>query len=149
MQSRFFTLSALFVFFLFTAFTLKSDGDTETVEGRVYRVTMSEEKKGKSGKPIEDVVSFKSGKFRSKTLRSEMGADAIEIELTTDSIYKSDGEEIDYIQFKGEITNKLDETVKLEGTIDGYGIEGFAELSKGGKLKRHFDFVGSEKEKKK
>lgn len=123
-------------------------GDTESIEGKNYKVTMTETKKNKSGKPMEDVVSFKSGKFRSKLLGKEMGVDAITVELTVDSIYKDGGEEVLYIEFEGSSTNKLDETVEIKGTIDGYGIEGSAELSKKGKLKRHFDFVGSEKEKK-
>jgi hypothetical protein len=43
----------------------------------------------------------------------------------------------------------MEETVKVVGTVDGYGIEGSIELSKKGKLKRHFDFVGSQKDGKK
>jgi hypothetical protein len=145
MQRYFSTLIAVGVFLTTTAFSFL-DGDTESVEGRLYRVTMSETKNGKTKDPIDGELTFKSGKLRSKILREELGADAIAIELTTDSVYKSDDEQVDYIVFEGEMTNKDDETVKVKGTIDGYGIEGFVELSKGGKVKRHFDFVGFEQE---
>ena len=47
------------------------------------------------------------------------------------------------------MTNKMDETVKVSGSIDGYGIEGSVEISKKEKLKKHWDFVGTEKDKKK
>ena len=125
-------------------------GDTEIIEGKAYKVTMTEAKKGgKSGKPEQDVLSIKNGKLRSKLLGREMGADAISIELTVDSVYREDGYEILYVEFEGSATNKLEETVEVKGTIDGYGIEGSAEVSKKGKVKRHFDFVGSEKEGKK
>ncbi|MGL5890400.1 MAG: hypothetical protein ACRC3B_10970, partial [Bacteroidia bacterium] len=66
-----------------------------------------------------------------------------------DSVYKDEGEEVLYVEFEGSATNKLDETVEVKGTIDGYGIEGSAEVSKKGKVKKHYDFVGSEKEGKK
>ena len=44
--------------------------------------------------------------------------------------------------------NKLEELVKVTGTVDGYGIEGNVVLSKKDKEKRRYDFVGSLKEKK-
>ncbi|MCU0434547.1 MAG: hypothetical protein MUC87_13925 [Bacteroidia bacterium] len=141
-----FTIAGVFTLFCSVALT----GDTETIEGKAYKVTMTEAKKGgKSGKPEADVVSIKNGKFRSKLIGRDMGADAINIELTVDSVYKDEGEEVIYVEFEGTATNKLDETVEVKGTIDGYGIEGSAEVSKKGKVKRHYDFVGSEKEGKK
>jgi hypothetical protein len=141
-----FTVAGLFMLFCSVALP----GDTETIEGKAYKVTMTESKKGgKSGKPEQDVLGIKNGKLRSKLLGREMGADAISIELTVDSVYRDDGYEILYVEFEGTATNKLEETVEVKGTIDGYGIEGSAELSKKGKVKRHFDFVGSEKEGKK
>ncbi|MCA6364241.1 MAG: hypothetical protein IM638_14480 [Bacteroidetes bacterium] len=141
-----FTVAGLFMLFCSVALP----GDTETIEGKAYKVTMTEAKKGgKSGQPEQDVLSIKNGKLRSKLLGREMGADAISIELTVDSVYRDDGYEILYVEFEGTATNKLEETVEVKGTIDGYGIEGSAELSKKGKVKRHYDFVGSEKEGKK
>lgn len=141
-----FTVAGLFMLFCSVALP----GDTEIIEGKAYKVTMTEAKKGgKSGKPEQDVLSIKNGKLRSKLLGREMGADAISIELTVDSVYREDGYEILYVEFEGSATNKLEETVEVKGTIDGYGIEGSAEVSKKGKVKRHFDFVGSEKEGKK
>jgi hypothetical protein len=148
MKRNFSLFTAAGLFMLFCSVALP--GDTESIEGKAYKVTMTEAKKtGKSGKPEQDVVSIKNGKLRSKLLGREMGADAISIELTVDSVYRDDGYEILYVEFEGTATNKLEETVEVKGTIDGYGIEGSAEVSKKGKVKRHYDFVGSEKEGKK
>ena len=148
-MKKLFSLSAAAgMLFIFCSVALV--GDTETIEGKAYKVTMTEAKKGgKSGKPEQDVVSIKNGKLRSKIIGRDMGADAISIELTVDSVYKDEGEEVLYVEFEGSLTNKLDETVEVKGTIDGYGIEGSAEVSKKGKVKKHIDFVGSEKEGKK
>ncbi|GAB4137851.1 MAG: hypothetical protein Fur0041_12690 [Bacteroidia bacterium] len=137
------------VLFVLTASFVLAGGDTSSVENKTYKVTMTENKKGKSGKPMQEEITFKSGKFRSKLIKTEMGAEAIPIELTKDSSWVEDNyDEMIYVEFEGEYTNKLDETVKVVGVIDGYGIEGNVELSKKGKVKRHFDFVGTQKEKK-
>ncbi|HEU4716928.1 MAG TPA: hypothetical protein VFU15_03815 [Bacteroidia bacterium] len=137
-----------FLFVLTASFVLT--GDTSSIEGKVYKVSISEAKKGKSGPNSDDDVSFKSGKFKCKFFGKNAGADAIAIELTTDSTYSDDsGEDMLYVEFEGEMTNKLEENVKVTGTIDGYGIEGNVELSKKGKVKHHWDYVGSLKEKKK
>jgi hypothetical protein len=80
-----------------------------------------------------------------------MGAENIPIEFTVDSAYTEEGaeEETIYVEFEGEFVNKLDELVKVTGTVDGYGIEGNVVLSKKDKEKKRYDFVGSKKEKKK
>lgn len=135
---------------LFTAsFVLK--GDTSALEGKTYNITITEQKKsGKSGTPEKETVTFKSSKFRCKFFDKNAGAAAIPFELTVDSAYTAEGDESEtiYVEFEGQMTNKLDETVKVVGTVDGYGIEGNVEISKKEKVKKHWDFVGSMKDKK-
>ncbi len=137
------------VFILASSFIFK--GDTSNIENIQYKITISESKKGKTGKSENDVATFKGGKFRTGFFKKNAGAEAIPIELTKDSAYTDEGgtEEMLYIEFEGEMTNKMDETVKVSGSIDGYGIEGSVEISKKEKLKKHWDFVGTEKDKKK
>lgn len=137
------------IFFLAASFVLK--GDTSSVEGKVYKITITEAKKGgKTGSPANDEASFKGSKFRSKFFGKNAGADAIPIELMVDSVFSNDDgtEELLYVEFEGNMTNKLEEHVKLTGTIDGYGIEGSVEISKKEKVKKHYDFVGGQKDKK-
>jgi len=138
-----------FVFFLTCSFVLVG-GDTTALEGKTYKVTMTLNKKGgKSGPPEQEEVAFKNGKFQCKLIEKEMGAKAIPIEFTTDSSFTDNDEELPYIEFEGEYVNKLDETVKVTGTVDGYGIEGNVSLSKKDKEKKNYSYVGSLKEKKK
>ncbi len=143
-------IGSTLIFMLTASFVLGGD-DTSNIEDKKYKITISEAKKGgKSGPSDTDVLTFKSGKFRTGFFKKFAGADAIPIELDKDSTYIDEGgtEEMLYIEFSGEMTNKQDETVKVTGTIDGFGIEGNVELSKKEKVKKHWDFVGTEKDKK-
>lgn len=142
-------LTGATLFLLTASFVLK--GDTSSIEGKQYKITITEAKKGgKSGSPETEEVSFKSSKFRCKFFGKNAGADAIPIDLTVDSTYTSDGDDNEtlYVEFEGQMSNKLEETVKVTGTIDGMGIEGSVEISKKEKVKKHWDFVGGQKDKK-
>lgn len=137
------------VFFFMCSFVLVG-GDTTALEGKVYKVTMTLAKKsGKTSPGSNEEVTFKSGKFQCKLIEKEMGAKFIPVEFTVDSLFEENGEDLPYVEFEGEFVNKLDETVKVNGTVDGYGIEGSVTLSKKDKEKKRYDFVGSLKEKKK
>lgn len=137
------------MFFVMCSFALVG-GDTTALEGKVYKVTLILNKKGgKNGPPIKEEITFKSGKFQCKTIEKEMGAKSIPIEFIVDSVFTENDEELVYIEFEGEFVNKLDEMVKVNGTVDGYGIEGNVILSKKDKEKKNYSFIGSLKEKKK
>ncbi|MDQ3110733.1 MAG: hypothetical protein M3R17_12640 [Bacteroidota bacterium] len=137
------------IFLLTASFVLDGD-DTSNIESKVYKITITESKKGKSGKAEQDEATIKGSKFRSKFFKQNAGSEAIPVELGKDSTYSEDGsdEVLLYVEFEGTMTNKLEEDVKVAGTIDGYGIEGFVEISKKGKVKKHWDFVGMQKDKK-
>jgi RNA-binding protein YlmH len=137
------------IFVLSASFVLK--GDTSSIENKVYKITITEQKNGKSGKAEQGECSFKSQKFKCKFFGQNAGAEEIQIDLDKDSTYTEEGSDVEllYVEFSGSRTNKLEEDVKITGTIDGYGIEGSVELSKKGKVKKHWDFVGNQKDKKK
>lgn len=137
-----------FVFFFTASFVLR--GDTSNIEGKTYKITITEAKKGgKSGPGETDEVTFKSSKFKCKFFQKNAGAELIPIDLDKDSTYSDGGDEQTmYVEFSGEMQNKLEEVVKVTGTIDGTGIEGSVELSKKEKVKKHWDFVGMQKDKK-
>lgn len=141
------TILPAFIFVLACSFMLVG-GDTTSLEGKVYKVTMTSVKKGKSGAPEQEEITFKGGKFKCKLIDKEMGAPAIPVEFEVDSVFTENDEDLPYVEFVGEFVNKLEELVKVTGTVDGYGIEGNVVLSKKDKEKRRYDFVGSLKEKK-
>jgi hypothetical protein len=146
------TLIVSGIIFLLTASFVLDGDDTSNIENKKYKVTITEAKKGgKSGSAEQDEVEVKGSKFRSKFFKQNAGAEAIPIELGKDSTYTEEGGEevLMYVEFEGSMTNKLEEDIKVSGTIDGYGIEGFVEISKKGKVKKHWDFVGMQKDKKK
>ncbi|HLG04254.1 MAG TPA: hypothetical protein VI731_11710 [Bacteroidia bacterium] len=143
--------SAGALFLLTASFVLKGR-DTSNIEGKSYKITVSDAKKaGKPGEMAE--CTIKGSKFRCNFFDKNAGADAIPIELTVDSTYMShedeDAEELLYVEFTGEVANKLEENVHVEAIIDGYDIEGHVELSKKGKVKKHWDFIGTQKVEKK
>jgi len=130
------------------AFAQKKGKDN--LSNKIYNVTVTESKKGKSGKPAKDELEFRSGKLKSNTVMDAFGFGQIKYELMTDSVYTEEGSETVYIVFEATAKDKEENEVKVSGTIDGYGIEGYMELiDKKGKVKKHFDFVGGEKGPKK
>jgi hypothetical protein len=131
------------------AFAQKKTKDN--LSGKIYTVTVTESKKGKSGKPAKDEIRFRNGKVESTTVIDNMGFGNVKYELTVDSAYVSEGdtEETPYIEFEAIAKDKDDQEVKIVATVDGFGIEGYMELiDKKGKVKKHYDFVGAEKGKK-
>ncbi len=133
-----------------TAFAQKKTKDN--LNGKIYAVTVTESKKGKSGKPSKDEIRFRNGKIESTTVIDNLGFGSVKYELTVDSAYVSDGdtEETPYIEVEAIAKDKNDQEVKIVATVDGFGIEGYMELiDKKGKVKKHYDFVGAEKGKKK
>lgn len=133
-----------------SAFAQKKTKDN--LNGKIYKVTVTESKKGKSGKPSPDQLEFRSGKVKCSTIADQFGFGLIKYEMTVDSAYVSEGdtEETLYIEIEGIAKDKEEQEVKIVATVDGYGIEGYMELiDKKGKVKKHYDFVGAEKGPKK
>ncbi|TND02860.1 MAG: hypothetical protein FD123_4007 [Bacteroidetes bacterium] len=136
--------------FLLTTTGLMAQKTKDALNNKTFKVTMTEAKKGKSGKPAQDEIEFRSGKVKCKTLTDPFGFGQIKYELTIDSVYTYEGTETIYIEFEATANDKEGQEVKMTGIIDGYGIEGSLELlDKKGKVKKHYDYVGGEKGGKK
>lgn len=147
-RNRIAALAAGAVIFVTAAAFIGKEKDS--VEGKMFKVTATENKKGKSGKPIQDVIEFRNGKLKSKVVQDEFGFGQLKYELTVDSTYKDEDEDVMYVEFEATAKDKEEQELKVTGTIDGAGCEGSMELTdKKGKVKKHFDFVGSQKDKKK
>ena len=122
------------------AFGQKKKKDKE-LDGKVFLVELTEE--GGKKKSISDELSFKSDKFKSKTMGEKNKFDAALYIAVVDS---SSGEKI--LNFETETKNDSDELITWKGTVNNEEIEGKAVWTKKGKVKKEYSFSGSLKLKK-
>ncbi|MFT4524719.1 MAG: hypothetical protein ACI85F_000866 [Bacteroidia bacterium] len=87
---------------------------------------------------FEDEMTFRSGKMGSRKLQTEQGF-IIGDYVVTETL-EMDGDLV--IKFQGINKNSKGQSLKWEGTIFGESIEGKAFLSKKGKVKKEYFFVG-------
>ena len=143
--NKFFSfICAAFIFVASQSFAQKNKND-KPLDGFNYDVKMTVEAQAKPTKPLEDDLSFKGNKLKSKTLAEKYNFKAGEFTATVDS---SNAEEV-VITFdaimKGETP---DDVLTWHGTVTGEDIEGNAIWTKKGKTKKSFAFVGLQKKKK-
>jgi len=137
----------LFLTFLLPQITIAQSSKTKDkfLEGKIYLIELVE-KGSKKTKSTEDELSFKSGKFKSKTMFEEdFGPANYTVSVDSSS---SEGK---IISFEAQSKNKenKEETLTWKGTIEDDNIEGSAIWIKKGKTKKEFEFSGSLKRKKK
>jgi uncharacterized protein YxeA len=127
-----------------TSFAQKNKND-KPLDGFNYDVKITVEAQAKPTKPLEDDLSFKGSKLKSKALAEKYNFKSGEFTATVDS---SNAEEV-VITFdavmKGETA---DDVLTWHGTVTGEDIEGSAIWTKKGKTKKSFAFVGIQKKKK-
>lgn len=115
------------------------------LDGFNYEAKLTVEAQAKPTKPMEDELSFKNNKLKSKALAEKYNFKAGEFTATVDS---SNAEEV-VITFdaimKGETA---DDILTWHGTVNGEDIEGSAIWTKKGKTKKSFAFTGLQKKKK-
>jgi hypothetical protein len=143
--NKFFSfICAAFIFVASQSFAQKNKND-KPLDGFNYDVKMTVEAQAKPTKPLEDDLSFKGNKLKSKALGEKYNFKAGEFTATVDS---SNTEEV-VITFdaimKGETP---DDVLTWHGTVTGEDIEGNAIWTKKGKTKKSFAFVGLQKKKK-
>ena len=138
---KFALVTLCFVFLSSTSFSQVVKD--KLLEGKIYTVELSI-KDAKKPKPEADELSFKSGKFNSKFMKTENKFTAAAYAVTVDS---SSSEKM--ISFDCESKNPDGEILHWVGTINGEAIEGSATLSKKEKVKKEYVFSGTLKTKKK
>jgi hypothetical protein len=117
------------------------------MEGKRFVINVSDDSK-RNGKPQEDNITFKGGKFKSKLMEEEHGFQGC--------IYKvisGDSTNMDQKKYVFEAIQKLeggdnDETLNWTGNIDGEDIEGTIIWVKKGKTKKEYSYYGGAKSKK-
>ena len=115
------------------------------LDGFNYEVKLTVEAQAKPTKPMEDELSFKGNKLKSKALSEKYNFKAGEFTATVDS---SNAEEV-VITFDAVMKGETpDDVLTWHGTVNGEDIEGSAIWTKKGKTKKSFAFVGLQKKKK-
>ena len=87
---------------------------------------------------FEDEMSFRSGKMGSRRMQTDEGF--IKGEYIVTETIDMDGELV--IKFQGINKNSKGLSLKWEGSVFGETVEGKAFVSKKGKLKKEYFFVG-------
>lgn len=109
---------------------------------RMFTVEMTETTAKKAGKTVSDEISFKSEKLNSKFINQENHFVPF---LYTVSVDSSSSPAI--ITFTSEGKNPDGEEIKWDGTVTDKDIEGAVVISKKGKTKKEYSFIGTQKEK--
>jgi hypothetical protein len=115
------------------------------LDGLNFEAKLTVEAQAKPTKPMEDELSFKGNKLKSKALAEKYNFKAGEFTATVDS---SNAEEI-VITFDAVMKGETpDDVLTWHGTVTGEDIEGSAIWTKKGITKKSFAFVGMQKKKK-
>ena len=147
MKTKFFFL-AVIIFAGLTSFAQKKEKEPKkekdkVLVNKVYSVYFNETGSKKPGKPIEDEIGFKGGKFNSKFITTELHFPAPAYTCTVDSSTSP----IE-ITFECSAKNTDEDEMKIDGSVTEGAIEGTAVItSKKGKVKSQYAFSGDLKEK--
>ncbi|MFL5762904.1 MAG: hypothetical protein ACJ77K_03110 [Bacteroidia bacterium] len=139
------TLIALIALGTTSAFAQAEKKKKSPFDGRIYSITLNEEKEGKKKPdPIKEDFSFQPVcKAKSTTLSNEGF-------MQTDYDYEVDSTTTP-VTYKFTIEAKDNDNTRFswEGTLSGDNIEGTAILRKKGKIQHSYNFTGTWKNKKK
>ena len=107
------------------------------LDKKSFYTELTEVKKKKSV-TVEDEISFRSGKMGSKFMQYDQGFYKGEYAI----IDKTDIDGDLILNFQAINRNSKGQSLKWEGRIFGSRVEGTAIVSKNGKIKKHYEFVG-------
>ena len=143
--NKFYTILLATVLLVFgQSFAQKNKAD-KPLDGFNYDVKITVEAQAKPTKPMEDDLSFKGNKMKSKALAEKYNFKAGEFTATVDS---SNAEEV-VITFDAVMKGETpDDVLTWHGKVTGEDIEGSAIWTKKGKTKKSFAIVGLQKKKK-
>lgn len=137
-------ISFVLLYIATPSFAQRNKAD-KPLDGFNFDVKITVEAQAKPTKPMEDDLSFKGNKLKSKALAEKYNFKAGEFTATVDS---SNAEEV-VITFDAVMKGETpDDVLTWHGTVNGEDIEGSAIWTKKGKTKKSFAFVGIQKKKK-
>lgn len=114
----------------------------KVLASKIYTIEIYETGGKKASKHEQDEISFKNDKLNSKFISGEYKFPASPYTVSVDSSSSPHT-----ITFESETKNQNEEELKWEGTITGEDIEGTAIISKKGKTKKEYYFLGNLKVK--
>lgn len=129
--------------------------EKDPLHGKKFETNATEYKDGapKPGaKSVPYEIEFKNGKLYSDLAASDKGGafdQWLKYNIEKDSTYTEDDIEKHYYQVNASHENDDGVVISITITIDDIEIEGVMKLSKNDRLKKHFEFIGHEKAKKK
>ena len=115
------------------------------LDTKIFNIQLSEKsEKKKAPKPVDDEISFRGGKMKSKVMDEKFLTNPGMYTVTVDT---TDGEKT--VTFDFEAVNEHNEKLVWNGTVTGEDITGTIVLSKKEKTKKEWEFTGTQKTKKK
>lgn len=137
-------MRCVLVFFIACVFAINGHGQSKKppkdrlLDKKTFYTEIQESGK-KKAVWLEDEISFRSGKMGSKLLQFDYGF--LKGEYIIVEKMDIDGDLI--LRFEGINKNSKGQSLKWTGEVFGDAIKGNATLSKKGKIKRQFEFMGS------
>jgi hypothetical protein len=133
---------------------IKKGEPKDSLDKRVFTVTMTEVKEGAPAKKgVEDELEFKAGSGTGKGMFSQFLYEKLEYkwmkyEIKKDSTYTDeDQNENHWIEAEISATDASDQTMTMKCVVDNYDIKGEIKITKKDKLKKKYEFSGKEKVK--
>ncbi len=136
------------LFMTFSSFAQKKGKEESPLKDKKYAVQFYEVKATGRGKALPDNIMIKGGKIQSYLMEDKISFTLCPFKIVLDSTYTEDESPMRMLKIEAEHTEDK-EAFKWEATIINYDIEGTVVQSKGGVVKKKFEFSGSEKTKKK
>lgn len=102
-------------------------------------------------KPQADEMEFKSGKvFFGDIIYEKHEFSWTKYEIKKDSTFMDENDtEVHWIEVEASATDKADQTIVMNATVEDFDISGTIKITKKDKLKKKYEFSGKEKPKKK
>ena len=142
---KLFSIIVSSLFFISSAAIAQKGKKDKPLDGFNYDVKITVEAQAKPTKPMEDEMSFKGEKLKTKALAEKYKFKPAAFTATVDS---SNAEEV-VITFDAVMKGETDDDLLTwHGTVTGEDIEGTAIWTKKGKTKKSFAIVGIQKKKK-
>ncbi|GIV27620.1 MAG: hypothetical protein KatS3mg027_1434 [Bacteroidia bacterium] len=137
---------AFIMFSLF--FVAFRDKDKDPLHKRIFNTNITEIKSGvPTNKIMKDELEFKDGKVFSNFLNDKFNVSWLKYVIEKDTSYVDSITEaqVRYFEIKASVKNEEKEETTLFCKIENENIEGEIKIMKNDKLKKHFEFSGSEK----
>jgi hypothetical protein len=124
--------------------------EKDSLHERKFVISLDEVRNGvPSTKQIPDLMMFKEGRLWSEYANKKYGTEWVRYRITKDSVYIDSTEtEVRLLMVEANETDETNQTVAFEFSVLEWTIEGTLKVSKNDKIKKYFDFIGSEKGRK-